>query len=171
MASHRIHCDASGDDWDSYWRAEASLKEGTELYHFIGKDIVRFHTLFWPAMLKATDHRIPNAVFVHGFLTVDDAKMSKARGTFIKVSTYLDHLDPEYLRYYFAAKLGNNVADMDLNLDDFVSRVNSDIVGKLVNIASRCAGFIVKRFDGQLSTELTTSDSTSTVSEYSRLNR
>ena len=148
MASHRIHCDKSGESWDDYWAAGAESK--TELYHFIGKDIVRFHTLFWPAMLKAADFRLPNGVFVHGFLTVDGAKMSKARGTFINAQTYLEHLNPEYLRYYFSAKLGNNVVDMDLNLDDFVARVNSDLVGKMVNIASRCAGFIVKRFEGQL---------------------
>ena len=151
MASHKIHCDNSGDDWASYWSASES--ENTELYHFIGKDIVRFHTLFWPAMLKAADYRLPNAVFVHGFLQVDGAKMSKSRGTFIKAETYLKHLNPEYLRYYFAAKLGNGVVDMDLNLEDFTARVNSDVVGKMVNIASRCAGFIVKRFDGKLATE------------------
>jgi methionyl-tRNA synthetase len=146
MASHKVHCANSGDDWDSYWGKNGD----TELYHFIGKDIVRFHTLFWPAMLHASEHRIPTGVFVHGFLTVDGAKMSKSRGTFIKASTYLDHLNPEYLRYYYAAKLSDGVVDMDLNLDDFVARVNSDLVGKMVNIASRCAGFISKRFDGQL---------------------
>lgn len=148
MASHKIHCDRSGDDWASYW--EAAHSDSTELYHFIGKDIVRFHTLFWPALLEATDYRRPSGVFVHGFLTVDGAKMSKSRGTFVMADTYLKHLNPEYLRYYYAAKLSSNVVDMDLNLDDFVARVNSDIVGKMVNIASRCAGFIVKRFDGQL---------------------
>ncbi len=151
MASHKIHCDNTGDDWASYWQASKSAN--TELYHFIGKDIVRFHTLFWPAMLEAADYRRPNAVFVHGFLQVDGAKMSKSRGTFIMAETYLKHLNPEYLRYYFAAKLSNNVVDMDLNLEDFTARVNSDVVGKMVNIASRCAGFIVKRFDGQLATE------------------
>ncbi|MCL4152515.1 UNVERIFIED_CONTAM: hypothetical protein GTU68_057987 [Idotea baltica] len=148
MASHKIHCDNTGDDWNSYWHKDHS--NDTELYHFIGKDIVRFHTLFWPAMLHAADYRTPNGVFVHGFLTVDGAKMSKSRGTFIQAKTYLEHLNPEYLRYYFAAKIGNNVADMDLNLGDFTARVNSDLVGKMVNIASRCAGFISKRFDGQL---------------------
>ncbi len=148
MASHKIHCENSGDSWDDYWLSDSD--SNTELYHFIGKDIVRFHTLFWPAMLRAADFRLPNGVFVHGFLTVDGAKMSKTRGTFITAKTYLEHLNPEYLRYYFSAKLGNNVADMDLNLDDFAARVNSDLVGKMVNIASRCAGFIVKRFDGQL---------------------
>jgi len=146
MASHKILCDKTGDNWDSYWKPG----HDTELYHFIGKDIVRFHTLFWPALLHATEHRIPNGVFVHGFLTVDGAKMSKSRGTFIMAETYLKHLNPEYLRYYYAAKLSNSVVDMDLNLDDFTIRVNSDIVGKMVNIASRCAGFIAKRFDGKL---------------------
>lgn len=149
MASHKVLCDKTGDDWDSYWKPG----HDTELYHFIGKDIVRFHTLFWPAMLEATEHRIPNGVFVHGFLTVDGAKMSKSRGTFIMAETYLKHLNPEYLRYYYAAKLSNNVVDMDLNLEDFSARVNSDIVGKMVNIASRCAGFIGKRFDGKLATQ------------------
>jgi len=146
MASHKVHCDNTGDCWENYWQAGTD----TELYHFIGKDIVRFHTLFWPAMLEAVGYRRPTAVNVHGFLTVDGAKMSKTRGTFVMAETYLKHLNPEYLRYYFAAKIGNNVVDMDLNLDDFKARVNSDLVGKMVNIASRCAGFIVKRFDGQL---------------------
>jgi len=148
MASHKIHCDNTGESWDDYWLADSN--QNTELYHFIGKDIVRFHTLFWPAMLEAADFRLPNGVFVHGFLTVDGAKMSKSRGTFIMAETYLKHLNPEYLRYYYAAKLGNSVVDMDLNLEDFVARVNSDLVGKMVNIASRCAGFIAKRFDGRL---------------------
>jgi methionyl-tRNA synthetase len=128
------------------------------MYHFIGKDIVYFHTLFWPAMLHGADFRTPNAVFVHGFLTVDGAKMSKSRGTFIKARTYLDHLDPEYLRYYFAAKLGAGVDDIDLNLEDFTARVNADLVGKVVNIASRCAGFITKRFDGRLSAHVVEPD-------------
>jgi len=149
MASHQVLCEKSGDDWSSYWAPGYD----TELYHFIGKDIVRFHTLFWPAMLEAVDYRRPSGVFVHGFLTVDGAKMSKSRGTFIMAETYLKHLNPEYLRYYFAAKLSNNVVDMDLNLEDFSARVNSDIVGKMVNIASRCAGFIGKRFDGMLASE------------------
>jgi len=143
MASHKIHCDNSGDDWNKYWQADSDA----ELYHFVGKDIVRFHTLFWPAMLEAVNYRKPNAVFVHGFLTVDGAKMSKSRGTFVMAKTYLEHLNPEYLRYYFAAKLSSSVVDMDLNLEDFAARVNSDLVGKMVNIASRCAGFINKRFD------------------------
>ncbi|MBT8440034.1 MAG: methionine--tRNA ligase subunit beta, partial [Gammaproteobacteria bacterium] len=125
-----------------------------ELYHFIGKDIINFHALFWPAMLHGAGFRMPNAVFAHGFLTVDGAKMSKSRGTFIKARTYLHHLNPEYLRYYFAAKLGSGVDDIDLNLEDFQQRVNSDLVGKVVNIASRNAGFIKKRFAGKLSDKI-----------------
>jgi methionyl-tRNA synthetase len=125
-----------------------------ELYHFIGKDITYFHALFWPAMLTGAGYRKPTAIFVHGFLTVNGQKMSKSRGTFINASTYLQHIDPEYLRYYFAAKLNSNVEDIDLNLADFVQRVNSDLVGKVVNIASRCAGFITKNFDGKMANEL-----------------
>jgi methionyl-tRNA synthetase len=152
MASFRNLCDKSeGLDFDAFW-AEGSENE---LYHFIGKDIIYFHTLFWPAMLHGAGFRTPSAVFAHGFLTVDGSKMSKSRGTFIKARTYLDHLNPEYLRYYFAAKLGSGVDDIDLNLEDFAQRVNSDLVGKVVNIASRCAGFINKRFDGQLSDQIT----------------
>jgi methionyl-tRNA synthetase len=124
------------------------------LYHFIGKDITYFHTLFWPAMLSGAGFRTPSAVYAHGFLTVNGQKMSKSRGTFIKARTYLDNLNPEYLRYYFAAKLSDGVDDIDLNLDDFVQRVNSDLVGKLVNIASRCAGFIEKYFDRKLAARL-----------------
>ncbi|MEZ5541634.1 MAG: methionine--tRNA ligase [Pseudomonadota bacterium] len=147
MASFRNLCDRRGLDFDAWWGAASTA----ELYHFIGKDILRFHTLFWPAMLHGAGLRTPTAVYAHGFLTVDGQKMSKSRGTFIKARTYLDHLDPEYLRYYFAAKLGSGVDDIDLNLEDFIARVNSDLVGKVVNIASRCAGFINKRFDGRLS--------------------
>jgi methionyl-tRNA synthetase len=147
MASFRNLCDTRGLNFDDWWNPDTK----TELYHFIGKDILRFHTLFWPAMLSGAGLRTPTAVFAHGFLTVDGQKMSKSRGTFIMARTYLDHLDPEYLRYYFAAKLGSGVDDIDLNLDDFVARVNSDLVGKVVNIASRCAGFINKRFAGRLS--------------------
>ena len=147
MASYKNLCEKKGWDFDDVWAKDSQA----ELYHFIGKDIAYFHTLFWPAMLKGADFRLPTAVFCHGFLTVDGAKMSKSRGTFIKARTYLDHLNPEYLRYYFAAKLNSNVEDIDLNLEDFALRVNSDLVGKVVNIASRCAGFISKRFDGQLS--------------------
>jgi methionyl-tRNA synthetase len=137
-------------DFDEYWRPG----HDTELYHFIGKDIMYFHTLFWPAVLKAAGFRTPSSVFAHGFLTVNGQKMSKSRGTFIKARTYLDHLQPAHLRYYYAAKLGPSIEDLDLNLDDFAARVNSDLVGKLVNIASRCAGFINKRFDGQLAAQL-----------------
>ena len=136
--------------FDEYWRPG----HDTEVYHFIGKDIMYFHTLFWPAVLDGAGWRTPTSVFAHGFLTVNGQKMSKSRGTFITARTYLDHLDPNYLRYYYAAKLGPTIEDIDLNLEDFTARVNSDLVGKLVNIASRCAGFIGKRFDGQLAAEL-----------------
>jgi methionyl-tRNA synthetase len=147
MASFMNLCERSEElDFDRYWRSDSS----TELYHFIGKDIINFHALFWPAMLSGAGFRTPSAIYAHGFLTVDGQKMSKSRGTFIKARSYLDHLNPEYLRYYFAAKLGSGVDDIDLNLDDFIARVNSDLVGKVVNIASRCAGFINKRFDGCL---------------------
>jgi methionyl-tRNA synthetase len=151
MASFRNLCEREGLDFDAYWEPDSEV----ELYHFIGKDIIYFHTLFWPAMLAGAGMRTPSAVFAHGFLTVDGQKMSKSRGTFIKARTYLDHLDPEYLRYYFAAKLGGGVDDIDLNLEDFIQRVNSDLVGKVVNIASRCAGFINKRFEGRLSAACT----------------
>src|SRR5210317_772801 len=154
MASFRNLCDKKGIDFDSFWKADSDA----ELYHFIGKDIIYFHALFWPAMLQGAGFRMPTSVFAHGFLTVDGAKMSKSRGTFVKARTYLKHLNPEYLRYYFAAKLGSGVDDLDLNLADFVLRVNSDLVGKVVNIASRCAGFINKRFDGRLSAECTEPD-------------
>ncbi len=147
MASFKHFCDKQGLDFDSYWQTDSDA----ELYHFIGKDIIYFHALFWPAMLHGANFRTPSAVFAHGFLTVNGEKMSKSRGTFIKARTYLDHLNPEYLRYYFAAKLSAGVDDIDLNFDDFSLRVNSDLVGKVVNIASRCAGFIAKRFDGMLS--------------------
>jgi len=147
MASFKNLCERTGRDFDAYWNPDSSA----ELYHFIGKDIIYFHTLFWPAMLAGAGLRMPTAVFAHGFLTVEGQKMSKSRGTFIKARTYLDYLNPEYLRYYFAAKLGSGVDDLDLNLADFLSRVNSDLVGKVVNIASRCAGFINKRFGGELS--------------------
>jgi methionyl-tRNA synthetase len=123
----------------------------TELYHFIGKDITYFHTLFWPALLMGSNTRLPNSVFTHGFLTVDGKKMSKSRGTFITARRYSKHLNPEYLRYYFAAKLGSQVEDIDLNLSDFMLRINSDLVGKVINIASRCAGFIKKYFNNTLS--------------------
>ncbi|WP_293267177.1 methionine--tRNA ligase [Neptunomonas sp.] len=150
MASFKNWCDKSGVEFDEYWNEASS----TELYHFIGKDIAYFHTLFWPAMLEGAGFRKPNGVFCHGFLTVDGQKMSKSRGTFIMAETYLNHLRPEYLRYYFAAKLGSGIDDIDLNLEDFRMRVNADLVNKVVNIASRCAGFIHKKFDGKLSAEL-----------------
>jgi len=149
IASFQRYCAQSGETFDTWWEPGGN----TELYHFIGKDIINFHGLFWPAMLEAAGLRLPTAIFAHGFLTVDGTKMSKSRGTFIKASTYLEHLDPEHLRYYFAAKLSAGVDDFDLNLTDFVQRVNSDLVGKVVNIASRCAGFLRKGFDNKLSEE------------------
>lgn len=147
QASFRNLCARSGLDFDEFWAAESP----NELIHFIGKDILYFHTLFWPAMLEGAGFRKPTAVYAHGFLTVNGQKMSKSRGTFITARTYLDHLNPEYFRYYLAAKLNNRVEDLDLNLEDFVARVNSDLIGKVINIASRTAGFIKKRFDGRLS--------------------
>ena len=144
LSSFRNLCAKTGDDFDAVLAADSA----TELHHFIGKDIVNFHALFWPAMLEGAGFRKPSAVNVHGYLTVNGAKMSKSRGTFIKARTYLDHLQPEYLRYYYAAKLGRGVDDLDLNLEDFVQKVNSDLVGKVVNIASRCAGFIHKGNEG-----------------------
>lgn len=148
MSSFKAYCNKTGLDFDEYWKADSK----TELYHFIGKDIINFHALFWPAMLSGAGFRTPDAVFAHGFLTVDGQKMSKSRGTFIMAKTYLEHLNPEYLRYYYAAKLSGRIDDIDLNLEDFAQRVNSDLVGKVVNIASRCAGFVVKKFDGKLAT-------------------
>jgi len=155
MASFKNLCDRTdGLDFDDYWGADSEA----ELYHFIGKDIMYFHTLFWPAVLTGAGFRTPTSVYAHGFLTVDGQKMSKSRGTFIKARTYLDNLNPEFLRYYYAAKLGPTIEDIDLNLEDFIARVNSDLVGKLVNIASRCAGFISKRFDGKLADNLQDED-------------
>jgi methionyl-tRNA synthetase len=146
-ASFKHLCARRADlDFDEYWRPG----HDTEVYHFIGKDIMYFHTLFWPAVLQGSGFRTPTSVFAHGFLTVNGKKMSKTRGTFIKARTYLDNLNPAYLRYYYAAKLGPTIEDIDLNLEDFTARVNSDLVGKLINIASRCAGFINKNFDGRL---------------------
>ncbi len=133
-------------DFDAFWGKDAKA----ELYHFIGKDIINFHALFWPAMLEGAGYRKPTALNVHGYLTVNGQKMSKSRGTFIKARTYLEHLNPEYLRYYYASKLSRGVDDLDLNLEDFVQKVNSDLVGKVVNIASRCAGFIHKGNGGVL---------------------
>ena len=151
LASFKHLCERRDDlDFDEYWRPG----HDTEVYHFIGKDIMYFHTLFWPAVLKGAGFRTPTSVFSHGFLTVNGQKMSKSRGTFVKARTYLDNLNPAYLRYYYAAKLGPNIEDIDLNLEDFTARVNSDLVGKLVNIASRCAGFIGKRFEGKLADAL-----------------
>lgn len=147
MASFKSLCDKQNLDFDAFWGKDSNA----ELYHFIGKDIIYFHALFWPAMLSGAGFRTPSAIFAHGFLTVNGEKMSKSRGTFIKARTYLEHLNPEYLRYYFAAKLSAGVDDLDLNFDDFSQRVNSDLVGKVVNIASRCSGFIKKRFDNRLS--------------------
>lgn len=147
LASFKNLCDRQGIDFDSFWQPNSNA----EVYHFIGKDIVYFHALFWPAMLHGAEFRTPTAVNCHGFLTVDGAKMSKSRGTFIKAATYAEHLNPEYLRYYFAAKLTSKVDDLDLNLDDFAARVNSDLVGKVVNIASRCVGFVKKLGGGTLS--------------------
>ncbi len=148
LASFRDYCQSVDKDID--FDAFISPDNDTEMVHFIGKDILYFHTLFWPAMLSAAGMRLPSAVHVHGFLTVDGEKMSKTRGTFIKASTYLEQLPPDYLRYYYASKLGDGLSDIDLNLEDFVARVNSDLVGKFINIASRCAGFISKQFDGRL---------------------
>ena len=149
MASFQALCAKQGLDFDIFWNKDSKA----ELYHFIGKDIIYFHALFWPAMLFGAGFRTPSAIFSHGFLTVNGEKMSKSRGTFIQARTYLEHLNPEYLRYYFAAKLSAGVDDIDLNFEDFTQRVNADLVGKVVNIASRCSGFIHKRFAGLLSAE------------------
>ena len=147
MASFKNLCDKQGLNFDEYWTKDSK----TELYHFIGKDILYFHALFWPATLEFSGHRKPTQIFAHGFLTVNGEKMSKSRGTFITARSYLDHIrNPEYLRYYYAAKLNSTMEDIDLNLEDFVARVNSDLVGKYINIASRTAGFINKRFAGEL---------------------
>ncbi|MFT5111858.1 MAG: methionyl-tRNA synthetase [Parasphingorhabdus sp.] len=150
LASFRNYCDKNNLDFDHFCQAGSTA----EMYHFIGKDILYFHTLFWPAMLHGAGFRTPTAVFAHGFLTVDGQKMSKSRGTFISAREYLNHLSADYLRYYYAAKLNPRVEDLDLNLKDFVQRVNSDLVGKVVNIASRCTGFIAKRFDNRLDSQL-----------------
>jgi len=149
MASCQQYCEREGVDFSAYWAPDSKA----ELYHFIGKDIINFHALFWPAMLSSAQFRTPTKVCAHGFLTVNGKKMSKSRGTFINARTYLDHLDPEYLRYYYASKLTGGVDDLDLNLEDFVARVNSDLVGKVVNIASRTAKF-VQQHGGELSPEI-----------------
>ncbi|MCL1042282.1 methionine--tRNA ligase [Shewanella marisflavi] len=147
MGSFKNLCNKRSDlSFDEFWAKDSTA----EVYHFIGKDIVYFHSLFWPAMLEGAGYRKPNSVYAHGYVTVNGAKMSKSKGTFIKARTYLDNLNPEYLRYYYAAKLSSRIDDLDLNLEDFAQRVNSDLVGKLVNLASRTAGFISKRFDGKL---------------------
>jgi methionyl-tRNA synthetase len=150
MGSFKYLCDQKGINFDEFWAKDSTA----ELYHFIGKDIIYFHSLFWPAMLEGAGYRKPTSVYAHGFVTVNGAKMSKSKGTFIKGRTYLEHLNPEYLRYYYAAKLSSRIDDLDLNLDDFAARVNADLVGKVVNIASRCASFITKRFDGVLSAHI-----------------
>ncbi|HYA39330.1 MAG TPA: methionine--tRNA ligase [Candidatus Methylomirabilis sp.] len=154
MASFRNLCARKGLDFDEFWGKDSKA----ELYHFIGKDILYFHTLFWPAMLEGAGYRKPTAVFAHGFLTINGTKMSKSRGTFITAESYLRHIHPRYLRYYFAAKLNGRVEDIDLNFDDFVARINSNLVGKYVNIAARTAGFITERFHGKLSRETVNKD-------------
>jgi methionyl-tRNA synthetase len=164
LASFRNLCSRDASlNFDDYWNTDSDA----EVYHFIGKDIMYFHTLFWPAVLRGAGLRTPTSVYAHGFLTVGGQKMSKSRGTFIMARTYLDNLNPEFLRYYYAAKLGPTIEDIDLNLEDFVARVNSDLVGKLINIASRCAGFISKRFDGKLADSLPDADLFSEVADAS----
>ncbi|HEX6573294.1 MAG TPA: methionine--tRNA ligase, partial [Steroidobacteraceae bacterium] len=150
LSSLLQYCRRTGRDFDRYWKPDSDA----EVYHFIGKDIVYFHTLFWPAVLVGAGYRAPTAVYAHGFLTVNGQKMSKSRGTLIGANAWLEHLPAEYLRYYFASRLADGIDDLDLNLDDFVAKVNSDIVGKLVNIASRCAGFIVRGSKGRLADQL-----------------
>ena len=150
IASFKNMCAKKNINFDEFWNHESEC----ELYHFIGKDIAYFHALFWPAMLEASNFRSPNSIYCHGFLTVDGEKMSKSRGTFFNARTYLNHLNPEYLRYYFASRLTNTIEDIDLNLSDFQARVNSDLVGKIINIGSRCARFINKDFGNELASEL-----------------
>ena len=154
IASFKNFCERNSRDYKEFWDKDSE----TELYHFIGKDIAYFHVLFWPSMLEGANFRTPTAVFCHGFLTVDGEKMSKSRGTFFNARTYLNHLNPEYLRYYFASRLTNNIEDIDLSLDDFVARVNSDLIGKIINIGSRCARFINKDFDDFLSPKIKNQD-------------
>ena len=151
IASFRDYCNNNNVDFDQFWGDNNS---NSELYHFIGKDIIYFHVLFWPAILASTGYKTPTSVFANGFLTVNGKKMSKSRGTFIQARTYLNNLGPSYLRYYFASRLTSRINDIDLNLEEFVTKSNSDIIGKIVNIASRCAGFIYKKFDGILSDEI-----------------
>ena len=147
IASHKNYCEKNDKKFDEYWKSDSNC----ELYHFIGKDIAYFHALFWPAMLEGSGFRKPNAVYCHGFLTINGEKMSKSRGTFFNARAYLNHLNPEYLRYYFASRLADKIEDIDLNFDDFQSRVNSDLVGKIINIGSRCSKFINKDFSNELS--------------------
>lgn len=154
MASFKNLCQRTGLDFDEYFKKDST----TELHHFIGKDIVYFHALFWPAMLEGAGYRTPTAIHAHGFLTVNGEKMSKSRGTFIQAATYLDHLNPEYLRYYFASKLSNTIEDINLDFDDFMQKVNTDLIGKVINIASRCAPFIHKNHNGLLSDTITDTD-------------
>jgi methionyl-tRNA synthetase len=164
MSCFKSFCQQNPEiNFDDYW---LNTNNSTKLIHFIGKDITYFHALFWPAVLKGSHHRTPDHIYVNGFLTVDGKKMSKSRGTFIQARTFLNHLDAEYLRYYFAAKLGKQVEDLDLNLKDFVQRVNSDLVGKLVNIASRCSGFINKKFNNTLASDLNISDYQNIYQEF-----
>ena len=164
IASFKNLCERENIDFDAYWKDDSQ----TEVYNFIGKDILYFHTLFWPAMLHGAGFRKPTDVFTHGFLTVNGKKMSKSRGTFIMARTYLDHLDPEYLRYYYAVKLNERIEDLDLNLEDFIQRINSDLVGKVVNIASRCSKFITGKFAGKLSSELDNPDLYKELTEASK---
>jgi methionyl-tRNA synthetase len=167
MASFKNLCSQNGLDFDEYWNKDSK----TELYHFIGKDILYFHALFWPATLEYSGYRTPTQIFAHGFLTVNGEKMSKSRGTFITARSYLDHIkNPEYLRYYYAAKLNSSMEDIDLSLDDFVARVNSDLVGKYINIASRAMGFITKKFNGKLSSNVLGSDILYDLSNGSQVN-
>ena len=149
IASFKNLCDKNSIDYLEAWKKDSEV----ELYHFIGKDIAYFHVLFWPSMLEGAGFRTPTSVFCHGFLTIDGEKMSKSRGTFIKARTYLNHLNPEYLRYYFASRLTSKIEDIDLNFNDFVARVNSDLIGKVINIGSRCARFINKDFDNTLASK------------------
>ena len=151
IASFKDYCNKHNLNIDDYW---AENSKDSEVYHFIGKDIIYFHALFWPAILKSSGYKTPTSVFVNGFLTVNGKKMSKSRGTFIQARTYLENLDPSHLRYYFASRLTAKIDDIDLNLDELVTKSNSDIVGKVVNIASRCSGFIYKKFDGLLSAKI-----------------
>jgi len=151
IASFKSLCEERPEiDFNEFWQQGST----TELHHFVGKDVVYFHSLFWPAILQSAEYRLPTAVHTHGFLTVNGKKMSKSRGTFIKAATYLNHLQPEYLRYYYASKLNDQIEDIDLNFEDFKSKVNSDLVGKVINIASRCAGFIHKKANGYLSDQI-----------------